>query len=58
MINITLPTQTLEACLVALGKFPYSEAQPHIDAIRAAVAAISTPATPTTPATTEEEEQA
>lgn len=55
MITITLPTQTLEACLVALGKFPYSEAQPHIDAIRTAVAAS---ATPTTPTTTEEEEQA
>ena len=55
MITITLPSETINACLVALSKFPYSEAQPHIDLIRAATAAGTDTITPTT---TEEKEEA
>ena len=55
MITITLPLDTTNACLVALSKFPYAEAQPHIDLIRAAIAAVTNTITPTT---TEEKEEA
>ncbi len=35
-MNLTLnvPLDTVNACLVALSKFPYEQAQPHIDLIR------------------------
>jgi hypothetical protein len=33
-INLSLPLDTVNAALVALSKFPYDQAQPHIDLIR------------------------
>jgi hypothetical protein len=33
-INLSLPLDTVNAALVALAKFPYEQAQPHIDLIR------------------------
>lgn len=34
LINLTLPLDTVKATIVALSKFPYEQAQPHIDLIR------------------------
>ena len=34
-LTITLPVDTVNACLAALAKFPYEAAQPHIDLLRA-----------------------
>ena len=34
-INLNIPLDTVNAALVALSKFPYDQAQPHIDLIRA-----------------------
>jgi hypothetical protein len=34
LINLTLPLDTVKAAIVALSKFPYDQAQPHIDLIR------------------------
>ena len=33
-INLSIPLDTVNAALVALSKFPYDQAQPHIDLIR------------------------
>jgi hypothetical protein len=34
LINLSVPLDTVNAALVALSKFPYEQAQPHIDLIR------------------------
>jgi hypothetical protein len=34
LINLSVPLETVNAALVALSKFPYEQAQPHIDLIR------------------------
>jgi hypothetical protein len=34
LINLSVPLETVNAALVALSKFPYDQAQPHIDLIR------------------------
>ena len=34
LINLSVPLDTVNAALVALSKFPYDQAQPHIDLIR------------------------
>jgi hypothetical protein len=33
-ITLSIPLDTVNAALVALSKFPYDQAQPHIDLIR------------------------
>jgi hypothetical protein len=33
-VSLNIPLDTVNACLVALSKFPYEQAQPHIDLIR------------------------
>jgi hypothetical protein len=33
-VTLTLPVETINACLAALVKFPYEAAQPHIDLLR------------------------
>jgi hypothetical protein len=33
-INLSVPLDTVNAVLVALSKFPYEQAKPHIDLIR------------------------
>lgn len=33
-ITLNIPLDTVNAALVALSKFPYDQAQPHIDLIR------------------------
>lgn len=44
-ITVTLPIDTLNACLQALSKTPYEFAQPHIDLIRDRAARALTAAT-------------
>lgn len=34
MITLVLPKDTVDACLIALSKFPYEQAAPHIELIR------------------------
>jgi hypothetical protein len=34
LISLSLPLETVNAVIVALSKFPYEQAQPHIDLIR------------------------
>lgn len=34
MIQLSLPIETVNACLTALSKFPYEQAAPHIALIR------------------------
>ena len=34
MIELTLPLETVNACLTALSKFPYEQSAPHIALIR------------------------
>ena len=34
LINLSVPLETVNAAIVALSKFPYEQAQPHIDLIR------------------------
>jgi hypothetical protein len=33
-LKVTLPVDTINACLAALSKMPYEFAQPHIDMVR------------------------
>ena len=33
-VSLNIPLDTVNACLVALSKFPYEQAKPHIDLIR------------------------
>jgi hypothetical protein len=33
-VTITLPIETINACLAALVKFPYEQSQPHIELLR------------------------
>lgn len=45
-VTVTLPLDSINAALMALSKFPYEQAQPHIDLIRSSVnAALQTPVT-------------
>lgn len=37
-VTLTLPLDTINACLAALSKFPYEVAQPHIDLVRSRAA--------------------
>lgn len=39
-VTVTLPLESINAALVALSKFPYEQAQPHIDLIRSRVDAV------------------
>ena len=41
-VTIKLPMATVDACITALAKFPYEQAQPHIDVLRASVNAVLT----------------
>jgi hypothetical protein len=34
LIQLSVPPETINAVIVALSKFPYEQAQPHIDLIR------------------------
>jgi hypothetical protein len=34
LIKLLVPLETVNAAIVALSKFPYEQAQPHIDLIR------------------------
>lgn len=36
-VTVTLPLESINAALVALSKFPYEQAQPHIELIKARV---------------------
>lgn len=42
-VTIKLPMATVDACITALAKFPYEQAAPHIDALRASVNAVLKP---------------
>lgn len=47
-VTVTLPIESINAALVALSKFPYEQAQPHIDVLRASVnSALGKPTTVT-----------
>jgi len=39
-VTVTLPIDSINAALVALSKFPYDQAQPHIDLIKSRVDAV------------------
>jgi hypothetical protein len=39
-VTVTLPIDSINAALVALSKFPYDQAQPHIDMIKSRVDAV------------------
>lgn len=39
-VTVTLPIEAINAALVALSKFPYDQAQPHIELIKARVDAV------------------
>lgn len=57
-VSVTLPLESINAALVALSKFPYEQAKPHIDLIRARVDAVlkaASPAAPTTVTVTDSE---
>jgi hypothetical protein len=41
-VTINLPMATVDACITALSKFPYEQAAPHIDVLRASVNAVLT----------------
>lgn len=41
-VTVTLPIESINAALVALSKFPYEQAAPHIDVLRASVNAVLT----------------
>lgn len=43
-VTVTLPVESINAALVALSKFPYEQAQPHIELIKARVEAAMKPA--------------
>jgi hypothetical protein len=47
-VTVTLPIESINAALVALSKFPYEQAQPHIDLIRSRVDAVIKTAAPDT----------
>lgn len=54
-VTVTLPLESINAALVALSKFPYEQAQPHIDLIRSRVDAVIKTAAPDTVTVTESE---
>lgn len=54
-VTVTLPIESINAALVALSKFPYEQAQPHIDLIRSRVDAVIKTAAPDTVTVTESE---
>ncbi len=39
-VTVTLPIDSINAALMALSKFPYDQAQPHIDMIKSRVDAV------------------
>lgn len=43
-MTVTLPVDTLNAALMALSKFPFEQAAPHINAIQAAAQMAQLPA--------------
>jgi hypothetical protein len=46
-VTITIPVDTVNAALAALSKFPYEQAQPHIDLLRSRASAALESAQPT-----------
>lgn len=54
-VTVTLPIESINAALVALSKFPYEQAQPHIDLIRSRVDAVIKTAAPDTVTVTDSE---
>jgi hypothetical protein len=39
-VTVTLPIDSINAALMALSKFPYDQAKPHIDMIKSRVDAV------------------
>jgi len=56
-VTVTLPIDSINAALVALSKFPYDQAQPHIDLIKSRVDAVIKAAQDSQPAEEGEPQQ-